>query len=129
MIDLTRNEAQIEKNAKLCAQRDIILPTYAQMADPSLIPEKIKEELKGIGRDEVHSRNLFRVGWENEPVESGGGFSGVNYLEIPSEISGVKARIIGLAGKFLPTGSHKVGAAYSCLAPTLITGQFDPEKN
>jgi len=129
MIDLTRNEAQIEKNAKLCAERDIILPTYAQMADPSLIPEKIKEELKGIARDEVHSRNLFRVGWENEPVESGGGFTGVNYLEIPSEISGVKARIIGLSGKFFPTGAHKVGAAYSCLAPTLITGQFDPEKN
>ncbi len=129
MIDLTRNEAQIEKNAKLCAERDIILPTYAQMADPSLIPEKIKEELKSIGRDEVHSRNLFRVGWENEPVESGGGFTGVNYLEIPSEISGVKARIIGLSGKFFPTGAHKVGAAYSCLAPTLITGQFDPEKN
>lgn len=129
MIDLTRNETQIEKNAKLCAERDIILPTYAQMADPSLIPDKIKEELKGIGRDEVHSRNLFRVGWENEPVETGGGFSGINYLEIPSEVSGVKARIIGLAGEFFPTGSHKVGAAYSCLAPTLITGQFDPEKN
>jgi len=129
MIDLTRNEAQIEKNAKICAEQDIILPTYAQMADPSLIPEKIKEELKGIGRDEVHSRNLFRVGWENEPVETGGGFTGVNYLEIPSEISGVKARIIGLSGKFFPTGAHKVGAAYSCLAPTLITGQFDPEKN
>ena len=129
MIDLTKNEAQIEKNAKLCAQQDIILPTFAQMADPSLIPNEIKEELKGIGRDEVHSRNLFRVGWENERVDSGGGYTGINYLEIPSEISGVKARIIGLVGKFFPTGSHKVGAAYSCLAPTLVTGQFDPEKN
>ncbi len=129
MIDLTRNEAQIEKNAKTCAQLDIILPTFAQMADPSLVPEKIKEELKEIGRDEVHSRNLFRVTWENEPVESGGGFTGINYLEIPSEISGVKARIIGLAGEFFPTGAHKVGAAYSCLVSTLVTGQFDPEKN
>ncbi len=129
MIDLTRNEAQIEKNAKLCAQQDIILPTFAQMADPSLVPEKIKEELKGIGRDEVHSRNLFRVTWENEPVESGGGFTGINYLEIPPEITGVPARIIGLSGKYFPTGAHKVGAAYSCLVSTLVTGQFDPEKN
>ncbi len=129
MIDLTKDEAQIEKNAKFCAQQDIILPTFAQMADPSLIPDEIKEELKDIGRDEVHSRNLFRVSWENERVESGGGYTGINYLEIPSEISGVKARIIGLAGKFFPTGAHKVGAAYSCLAPTLVTGQFDPEKN
>jgi len=129
MINLSRNGVQIEKNAKICAERNIILPTYAQMADPSSIPVSIKKELKGIGRDEVHSRNLFRVCWENEAVESGGGFSGINYLEIPFEVSGVRARIVGLVGRFFPTGSHKVGAAYSCLAPTLVTGQFNPEDN
>ena len=129
MIDLTKNEAQIDRNAKICAEQDIILPTYAQMTDPTLVPDSIVEELKGIDRDEVHSRNLFRVTWKNEPVRKGGGFGGVNYVEIPSEISGVRARIIGLVGKYFPTGAHKVGAAYSCLAPTLITGQFDPEKN
>jgi len=129
MINLSRNETQVEKNAKICAEQNIILPTYAQMADPSLIPDSIKKELKGISRDEVHSRNLFRVSWENEAVESGGGFSGINYLEIPLEISGVQARIVGMSGRFFPTGSHKVGAAYSCLAPTLVTGQFDPENN
>lgn len=129
MIDLTKNEAQIEKNAQLCAKQGILLPTYEEMADPAKIPEEIKKELKGIGRDEVHSRNLYRVSWENEPQEEGGTYDGVNYLEIPSELTGVKARIIGLVGKYFPTGAHKVGAAYSCLAPTLVTGQFDPEKN
>ncbi len=129
MMNLTQNESQIDKNAKICARQNIILPTYAQMADPSLIPDSIVEELKGIGRDEVHSRNLFRVTWQNEPVDSGGGFGDINYLEIPSEISGVKARIVGLVGKYFPTGAHKVGAAYSCLAPTLVTGQFNPETN
>jgi len=92
-----------------------------------MIPESIKQELKKIGRDEVHSRNLFRVNWENEPVESGGGFTGINHLIIPFELSGTRARIIGLAGKFFPTGAHKVGAAFSCLAPTLVSGQFNPE--
>ena len=129
MIDLTRNEEQIEKNAKICAEQDIILPTYAQMSDPGLVPDDIVAELKGIARDEVHSRNLFRVNWQNEPLETGGGYGDINYLEIPPEVSGVPARIIGLVGKYFPTGAHKVGAAYSCLAPTLITGQFDPEKN
>jgi cysteine synthase A len=129
MIDLNINRAQMEKNARRCAERDIVLPTFAQMRDPSLIPDEIRSELAGIGRDEVHSRNLFRISWENEGVESGGGFPGPNYLEIPSEISGVKARIIALVGRWFPTGAHKVGAAYSCLAPTLVTGQFDPEKN
>lgn len=129
MINLGKNNAQIEKNAKLCAQQDIILPTYAQMADPSLIPDAIRKDLKSISRDEVHSRNLFRVNWHNEAVEHGGLYGEPNYLEIPPEISGVPARIIGLSGKFFPTGAHKVGAAYSCLAPTLVTGQFNPEKN
>jgi cysteine synthase len=129
MIDLTKNEAQIEKNARLCAKQGILLPTYEQMAEPETIPESIKQELKSIGRDDVHSRNLYRVTWENEPKEKGGTYSGVNYLEIPSSLTGVKARIVSLVGKWFPTGAHKVGAAYSCLAPTLVTGQFDPEKN
>jgi len=129
MIDLDRDETQIAENARICVEQGIILPTYAQMANPATIPESIKQELKKIGRDEVHSRNLFRVNWENEPVEFGGGFTGVNHLLIPPELSGVRARIVGMSGKFFPTGAHKVGAAFSCLAPTLVSGQFNPEKN
>ncbi len=129
MIDLTKDKAQIEKNAKLCARQGIVLPTYENMVNPETVPPEIVEELRSIGRDDVHSRNLFRVTWENEPVETGGTYDGVNYLEIPSSITGVKARIIGLVGKWFPTGAHKVGASYSCLAPALVTGQFDPERN
>ncbi|MFH1445988.1 MAG: pyridoxal-phosphate dependent enzyme, partial [Chloroflexota bacterium] len=44
----------------------------------------------------------------------------------PSSLTGVPARIVALVGKWLPTGSHKVGAAFGCLVPRLITGQFDP---
>jgi cysteine synthase len=129
MIDLTRNDAQIEKNARLCARQKILLPTYENMVNPETVPPEIVAELRDIGRDDVHSRNLFRVTWENEPIEKGGAYSGVNYLEIPSSLTGVSARIIGLVGKWFPTGSHKVGASYSCLAPELITGHFDPEQN
>jgi len=50
----------------------------------------------------------------------------VNYLELPKEITGVDARIILLLGKWFPTGAHKVGAAYGCLVPRIVTGQFDP---
>jgi cysteine synthase len=129
MIDLTVHEAQIEKNAQLCARQGILLPTYKEMADPDTVSAEIKEELKGIGLNQVHSRNLYRVTWENEALETGGTYSGVNYIELPSSLTGIKARVVGLVGKWFPTGAHKVGAAYSCLAPTLVTGQFDPEKN
>ncbi|MGA2490658.1 MAG: pyridoxal-phosphate dependent enzyme, partial [Anaerolineales bacterium] len=107
-------------------EKNIIIPTYAQMKDPSKIPAKVKKELAGIGLWDVHPRNLFRITWHNEPKESGGGFDGVNYLELPSSLTGVPARIIVLVGKWFPTGAHKVGAAFGCLVPRLVTGQFDP---
>ncbi len=129
MIDLTLNEKQIAKNAEHCKKRGILLPTYEEMRNPEKIPEDIKNELKKISREDVHSRNLYRVTWQNEPRENGGGFIDPVFLELPEELTGIKARIAGLAGKFFPTGAHKVGASYSCLAPELITGHFDPEKN
>src|SRR4030066_400676 len=61
-----------------------------------------------------------------EPAPYGGGFNGVNYLEFPSALTGTEARIIALVGKWFPTGAHKVGAAFGCLVPRLVTGQFDP---
>ncbi len=126
MIDLRINGEQRKKNIQRCREKGILLPTFAQMRDPETIPSSVKEELSHIGLWDVHPRNLFRVTWHNEAVEKGGGFDGVNYLEIPRAITGTKARIIGLAGKWFPTGAHKVGAAYACLAPELVTGRFDP---
>jgi len=99
------------------------------MRDPSLIPEKIQKELKRISLWEVNPRNLFRITWKNEPVPEGGGFNGVNYIEFPSSLTGVDARIVALVGKWFPTGSHKVGATFGCLVPRLVTGQFDPTKD
>jgi len=126
MIDLKINEAQRKKNIQRCREKGIILPTYAQMRDPSKIPEAIKKELAGVGLWDVHVRNLFRINWHNEPVENGGGFGGVNFVELPSAITGTKARVVGIVGKWFPTGAHKVGPAISCLLPELVTGRFDP---
>jgi cysteine synthase len=50
----------------------------------------------------------------------------VNYFELPSSLTGTEARVIALVGKWFPTGAHKVGAAFGCLVPRLVTGQFDP---
>jgi len=125
-IDLTIFEDRRERAIKRVRERNIIIPTFAQMRDPSLIPEKIKQELAGIGLWDLNPRNLFRITWKNEPVAHGGGFGGVNFIEFPSSLTGTKARIVALVGKWFPTGAHKVGAAFGCLVPRLITGQFDP---
>lgn len=125
---MNNREKVLENTIKRCRDRHIILPTYKQMRDPGLIPEKIKEKLTGIGLWDLNSLNMFRITWKNEPVSFGGKFGGVNYLELPTELTGVKARIIMLVGKFFPTGSHKVGATFGPLVEKLITGRFDPTR-
>ncbi|MFT3984975.1 MAG: pyridoxal-5-phosphate-dependent protein subunit beta [Lachnospiraceae bacterium] len=125
MIDLTRNEEVLEKNIQKAKENHIIIPTIAQMKDPNQIPQEIKERLKTVGLWDVNPLNLFRISWKNEQKESGGLYHGSNYIVLPSELTGVKAKIICMIGKWFPTGCHKVGASFGCLAPRLITGQFD----
>lgn len=125
-IDLTIYEDRLENTVKRARERNIIIPTFAQMKNPNLIPDEIKEELKPIGLWELNPRNLFRITWKNEPVEKGGGFNDVNSIELPGSLTGMDARIIVLVGKWFPTGAHKVGATFGCLVPRLVSGQFDP---
>ena len=117
----------IRKTAKRCRERGIVLPTFAQLRNPELILPAIKRKLKGVGLWDVNPVNLFRITWKND-VKTGL-YGGVNYVEIPQAITGVKARVIGLVGKYFPTGAHKVGAAFGCLVPRLVSGEFDPEKH
>jgi len=125
-IDLSIDKEQRKRAIQRVRERNIIIPTYAQMKDPGKIPTKLKGELGDIGLWDVNPRNLFRITWHNEPTVKGGGFGGVNYLELPTTLTGTPARIVALVGKWFPTGAHKVGAAFGCLVPRLITGQFDP---
>ncbi len=114
-----------KKQFKRCKEKNIILPKFMELKEPETIPNEIKEKLKSVGMQEVHPLNLFRINWQNDPQT--GGIGEINFLEIPKEITGVKARIVGLVGKFFPTGAHKVGATYGVLVPYLITGKFNPE--
>ncbi len=127
LITEVTNEKALENAIQRFKKEGIILPTFAQMRNPDLIPEKIKDQLKNIGLWELNPLNLFRISWKNEPKEKGGLFGGVNHIELPKELTGVNARIVLLVGKWFPTGAHKVGAAYSCLAPLITTGGFNPE--
>lgn len=110
-----------------CRERNILLPTFAQLRDPEKIPSIISNRLTNIGLNDLHPLNLFRINWFNDPQT---GIPGKpNFLEIPPEITGVPVRIIGLVGKFFPTGAHKVGATYGCLVPALVSGSFNPDQH
>lgn len=130
MIDLTRNEAALQHNIDVAKENGIIIPTIAQMRHPETIPEAIQAKLTQVGLWDVNPLNLFRITWKNQPKESGGLFQAVpNYIELPSKLTGVPCRIVAMVGKWFPTGCHKVGASFGCLAPRLVTGQFDVKRH
>jgi len=128
VIDLTLESRTLDKNIAYCREKGITLPTFEMMRNPDKVPQKVKQQLKKTGLWDLHSANLYRITWRNEPKESGGLYGGVNHIVLPPELTGCKASIIMLTGRYFPTGAHKVGATYGCLAPGLVTGQFDPQQ-
>ncbi len=118
--------AVLEQTIARFRERQIVLPTFNQLAHPETIAPTARTVLAGVGPDEAHPSNLFRVHWHNDA-------SRVGYAEIPEhvvlgpELTGVEAKIVvALADRFPMIGAHKVLASYGCLAPRVITGQFDP---
>ena len=128
VIDLTVNSKIRDKTVAYCREKEITLPTFAMMRDPQKVPGKIRDRLKQIGLWDVHPANLYRITWKNEPQEHGGLFGGINYRVLPSSLTGCRANIVALVGRWFPTGAHKVGATFGCLIPRLVTGQFDPQQ-
>ena len=104
----------------------VVLPTFAELAEPWTMPAGVRGRLADVAPDEPHPANLFRVHWYNGadrrrlvdlPV----------YLELPSALTGTRARIVVLLGENFPLmTAHKVLAAYACLVPRLVSGRFDP---
>jgi cysteine synthase len=126
VLNLSVKSEVLESTVRFCRDKGITLPTFAMMRDPSLVPESIRRVLATIGLWDVHPANLYRITWKNEPKERGGLFGEVNHIVLPQELTGCPAQILVLVGRYFPTGSHKVGATFGCLAPRLITGQFNP---
>ena len=104
----------------------IVLPTFAELAEPRRIAATVREALEGVGPDEADPLNLFRVHWYNDASrreQSGLPLHAV----LPPELTGVPAPIVVLFGDRFPMiGAHKVLASYACLVPRVVTGQFDP---
>lgn len=109
-------------------EKGVRLPTFAELADPSLVPPAIRASLSKVGPDDPHPRNLYRVNWFND-LSRTGQVSVPVHVELPEAFTGVKARIVVAIGALFPMiGAHKVQAAYACLAPRLVSGRFDPAR-
>jgi cysteine synthase len=112
----------------LLKEHGVRLPTFAELAEPELVPRAIRTALPKIGADEPHPLNLYRVNWFNDLDRTAQVATPV-HVELPEALTGVPARIVVALGSLFPMiRAHKVLAAYACLAPRLISGRFDPTK-
>jgi cysteine synthase len=102
------------------------LPTFSQLADPTTIPADVRERLVTVDPDAPDPLNLFRAHWFNGPDRR----TLVDvpaHIVLPPSLTGVEAPIVVLLGDRFPMiRAHKILAAYGCLVPRLVTGQFDP---
>ena len=107
-------------------EAQIRLPTFAELAEPTRIPAPIAAAVSGVDPDLANPLNLFRVHWYNDADRTGTDAL-PGHVVLPSSLTGVEARIVVAFGDRFPLiRAHKVLAAYACLAPRVITGQFDP---
>ncbi len=107
----------------------VVLPTIGELKDPSTIAPGIEARLRDIDPDAPHPLNLYRVHWFNDASRRRRA-DAPGAIELPPELTGVPARIVlALGNRFPMIRAHKVLAAYGCLAPRVVTGQFDPTRH
>lgn len=129
MSDLfARNVVNVEVHSRATARfrrAGVRLPKLSELARPETIDDKVVGTLETVEPDAADPLNLFRVHWHNGPdrrrkVET------PYHLVLPETLTGVRAKIIVATGDRFPMiAAHKVLAAYGCLVPRLVTGQFD----
>ena len=119
----------VEKTAKYFKEKGVVLPTISELRNPHLISDAIKNKVLKLDKDAMDPANLFRVHWFNKRDHSQ--FLDVpEHIVLPSEFTGVEAKIIVNIGRYFPLiTAHKVLAAYGCLLPRILNGTFDYTKH
>ena len=84
-------------------------PTYAEMRNPLLLSQSMRDAANAARSDELDPLNLFNINWKKTGDQ-------VDSIVLPKELTGVQANIILLSGRNFPSGSMKVGPAYVTLA-------------
>ena len=95
-------------------------PTFEEMLHPEKIdPAVRKKALAALKENPLDPINLYNVTWRDRDNE-------VYHAVLPKSLTGVDAKIVVIYGMGFPSGSHKVGAAYSVLIEKQLMGEVDP---
>jgi cysteine synthase A len=93
-------------------------PTYAEMRDPSLLPDELKGRARQARARPLDPVNLWNITWKAQ--------GGVQYTVLPEALTGVPSPVVVLSGRNFPTGSHKVGPAYAILVEKQLASECAP---
>jgi cysteine synthase len=96
-------------------------PTFAEMRDPSLLPGPLREQARAARQRPLDPLNLFNISWKADGA--------LRYTVLPQALTGVPAPIVVISALDFPTGSHKVGPAYSVLVEKQLDGHCAPERD
>jgi len=95
-------------------------PTFEEMLHPHKITPQIRQQaLNAKTANPLDPINLFNITWRDLNNQ-------VYHIVLPPALTGVDANIVVIYGKDFPSGSHKVGAAYSVLLEKEMFGEVDP---
>jgi cysteine synthase len=98
-------------------------PTLSEMREPWTIDSKTrKRALDAKASDPLDPLNLYNITWYDADDR-------VQHFVVPPAVTGVGTPIVVIYSKDFPTGSHKVGAAYSVLAELIVSGEVDPGRH
>jgi cysteine synthase len=93
-------------------------PTYKEMLHPELQPPAIRLRAEAAA-DELDPIHLFNITWRGSDRR-------IRHVVLPGELTGVEANIIVMTGCRFPSGSHKVGPAYTTLMEAELAGEIEP---
>jgi cysteine synthase len=98
-------------------------PTYDEMLDPGLLEKGVRDRaLTALKQDELDPINLFNITWKDAANH-------VRKVVLPHALTGIDPNIVVMLGCGFPSGSHKVGPAYSTLIEGIVDGDIVPGKH
>ncbi|MCS7061224.1 MAG: pyridoxal-phosphate dependent enzyme [Anaerolineae bacterium] len=108
-------------------------PTFEEMLHPNSIdPAILARADRARTEDPLDPINLFNITWRKPATKGQAGAQAerpINAFVMPHALTGVDAEIVVLVAKDFPTGSHKVGPAYSVLMEHYVEGRIDPTQH
>jgi cysteine synthase len=98
-------------------------PTFEEMLHPHTVDPTIRASAQAARHAApLDPINLYNITWRNE-------HGGVYHVVLPKALTGIDAEIVVIYGREFPSGSHKVGAAYSVLLEKQLFGEVDPAEH